>query len=77
MTENIMPIRYAVAATASCHAANRLSNKQLAAQSLRLRLKATRLLRQRLSCGGQAEDLISLASIMLLAQLDVSLPEHA
>jgi hypothetical protein len=74
MAEQMLPIRFAVAATASCHAANRLSSDHLRRQSLRLRVKATELLRQRLSGGSQAADLVSLASIMLLAQLDVSMP---
>lgn len=71
MTESMQPIRYAVAATASCHAANRLCNERLALQGLQLGLKASRLLRE--SLHNQAADSVSLASIMLLAQLDVSL----
>jgi len=71
MAEQIPSVRYAIAASASCHLANRLGNDVLKRQSLQFRVKATELLRQRLRSEGQAPELGSLASMLLLAQLDV------
>ena len=66
----IAPLRYAVAASAACHWAARIQDAELERQSLRLRLEATKALRQRLK-SKHSTDYGSLASMMMLAQLDV------
>lgn len=71
MTQNVPSVRCAVAATASCHLANRLRDNDLKTQSLQLRLKATELLRHQLINDSEGPDLDGLACMMLLAQLDV------
>lgn len=71
MTQNIPSVRCAVAASASCHLANRLQNNALKTQSLQLRLNATELLRHQLKNDSEDPDLGDLACMMLLAQLDV------
>ncbi|KIV82574.1 hypothetical protein PV11_04675 [Exophiala sideris] len=71
MARSIPSVRCAVAASAACHLANRLEDDQLKRQSLHLRLKATELLRAKLKSEGDLPDLACLASMLLLAQLDV------
>ena len=71
MANNVPCIRYAVAATASCHIGNRLQDKSLNIQSLHLRLNATEALRRQLRDDVEKTDISSLACMVLLAQLDV------
>ena len=71
MAKNVHYIRYAVAATASCHLGNRLEDKVMKMQSLHLRLEATQALRQQLGNGAQERDVSLIACMVLLAQLDV------
>lgn len=68
------PIRYALAASAACHTAARTSDVALDQKSLRLRVHATHVLREQLRDPGLAADQNTLASILMLAQLDVSHP---
>jgi hypothetical protein len=71
MAKNIPCIRYAVAATASCHIGNKLEDKTLKMQSLQLRLEATQALRQQLTNDAEQPDISLIACMILLAQLDV------
>ena len=71
MANSVPCVRYAVAATASCHIGNKLQNNALRVQSLRLRLTATKALRQQLQNPGEVVDISDLACMVLLAQLDV------
>lgn len=71
MAKNVPCIRYAVAATASCHMGNRLQNKRFKIQSLQLRLEATQALRQQLINDAEQTDISLIACMILLAQLDV------
>lgn len=71
MAKNVPCIRYAVAATASCHMGNKLQDKRLRMQSLHLRLEATQALRQQLRNDAQETDISLIACMILLAQLDV------
>ena len=71
MVKNVPCIRYAVGATASCHIANRLQDKNLKMQSLYLRLQATEALRQQLRNDIEETGISSIACMVLLAQLDV------
>lgn len=71
MTRVIPSIRYAAAATAAGHLANRLQNEKLHRRRLHLRLKATELLRAELQDGSDLPDLARLLCMLLLAQLDV------
>lgn len=68
----IPPIRFALAGSASCHIAARTSDEALERKSLRLRVHATYLLREMLQVPGGVSDQNVLASILMLAQLDVS-----
>lgn len=71
MARNVPCIRYAVAATASCHIGNKLQDQGLRMQSLYLRMEATRALRQQLRDDAQETDISLIACMILLAQLDV------
>ena len=71
MANSVRSVRYAVAATASCHIGNKLQNNGLKVHSLRLRLAATKALRQQLQNPNEAIDISNLACMVLLAQLDV------
>lgn len=71
MARNVPCIRYAVAATASCHIGNKLQDKRLRMQSLHLRLEATQALRQQLRDDARETDVSLIACMILLAQLDV------
>lgn len=71
MAKNVPCIRYAVAATASCHIGNKLQDRRLRMQSLHLRLEATQALRQQLRKAAQQTDISLIACMILLAQLDV------
>ncbi|QGA16161.1 hypothetical protein EYB26_003828 [Talaromyces marneffei] len=71
MAKNVPCIRYAVAATASCHMGNRLQNKRFKIQSLQLRLEATQALRQQLINDAEQTDISLIACMILLAQLDL------
>lgn len=73
LVDSVPSIRYAIAASASCHIAARTSDKKLEQKSLSLRVHATHLLRERLRDPGQSTDQTTLASILMLAQLDVSI----
>lgn len=72
LISTIPPIRYALAGSASCHIAARTSDEALERKSLRLRVHATYLLREMLQTPGGVSDQNVLASILMLAQLDVS-----
>jgi hypothetical protein len=74
MAQKIPSVRWAVAALALSHMANRLEDESLKNQSLYFRIKATQLLRQRLGTGQKRPDLGSLACMSLLAQLSVGDP---
>lgn len=71
MVDHISSVRYVVAASACCHLANRFGDETLERRSLQLRLQATKQLRERLASVEQKEDLGSLATMLLLAQIDV------
>lgn len=71
LIDSVPPIRYAIAASASCHLAARTSDKVLEQKSLHLRVRATHSLRQILQDPGVATEQTILASILMLAQLDV------
>lgn len=73
LISSVPPIRYAIAASASCHLAARASDVALERKSLYLRVRATHLLREMLKDPGTATEQTILASILMLAQLDVSL----
>lgn len=72
LIDTVPPIRYAIAASASCHLAARTSDKDLEKKSLYLRVHATHLLREMLRDPCPATDQSILASMLMLAQLDVS-----
>jgi hypothetical protein len=71
LTDRVLPLRYAVAASAACHLASRFQNDALKAKSLEWQLKAMELLRQRLRSRASPADLGTLMSILILAQTDV------
>ncbi|KAJ4123049.1 hypothetical protein NW768_010041 [Fusarium equiseti] len=71
LISNISPIRFALAGSASCHIAARTSDEALERKSLRLRVHATYLLREMLQTPGGISDQSILASILMLAQLDM------
>ncbi|KAG5665463.1 hypothetical protein KAF25_009588 [Fusarium avenaceum] len=72
LVNTVPPIRFALAGSASCHIAARNSDEALERKSLRLRVHATHLLREMLQKTITATDQVILASILMLAQLDVS-----
>lgn len=71
LIDSVPPIRFALAGSASCHIAAKTSDELLEQKSLRLRLHATHLLREMLQKPNTATDHTILASILMLAQLDV------
>ncbi|RGP81286.1 transcription factor [Fusarium longipes] len=71
LIDSVPPIRFALAGAASCHIAARTSDKELEQKSLRLRVHATHLLREMLQSPATATDQTVLASILMLAQLDM------
>ncbi|KAI9150787.1 Beauvericin cluster-specific repressor BEA4 [Paramyrothecium foliicola] len=71
LVDNVPPVRYAIAASASCHLAARTLDEALERKSLQLRVRATHLLRQKLRDQSEAPDQSILASILMLAQLDM------
>jgi hypothetical protein len=72
LINSVPPIRFAIAASASCHMAARNSDEELERKSLYLRVRATHFLRERLNDSSIATDQATLASILMLAQVDVS-----
>ncbi|EEU37233.1 uncharacterized protein NECHADRAFT_37047 [Fusarium vanettenii 77-13-4] len=71
LIDTVPPIRYAIAASASCHLAARTSDKDLEKKSLYLRVHATHLLGEMLRDPCSATDQSILASMLMLAQLDM------
>ncbi|RGP66123.1 transcription factor [Fusarium sporotrichioides] len=71
LIDGVPPIRFALAGSASCHIAATTSDELLEQKSLRLRLHATHLLREMLQSPNTASDQTILASILMLAQLDM------
>ncbi|UZP35164.1 hypothetical protein NXS19_002980 [Fusarium pseudograminearum] len=71
LVDSVPPIRFALAGSASCHIAAKTSDELLERKSLRLRLHATHLLREMLQTPNVATDQTILASILMLAQLDM------
>ncbi|CAG1997739.1 unnamed protein product [Fusarium graminearum] len=71
LIDSVPPIRFALAGSASCHIAAKTSDELLEQKSLRLRLHATHLLREMLQKPNTATDHTILASILMLAQLDM------
>lgn len=71
LTREVLPLRYAVAASAACHLAARRRDDGLETQSRELRLEAVRLLRSRLERKELSTDFGTLASMIMMAQLDV------
>lgn len=71
LTRSMPSVRHAVAALAACHLGNRLDDEQLRRQSLRLRIRATGLLREDLKNSSGRPELGRLVCMLLLAQLDV------
>jgi hypothetical protein len=71
LTDRVLPLRYALAASAACHLACRFQNDALQAKSSEWHLKATELLRQRLQSSASPADLGTLMSILMMAQTDV------
>ena len=72
LATSVAAVRFATASSASCHLATRLKDTKLDLQCLRLRTAATNLLRKRLAVCDPSEVPTNLASILVLAQLDVS-----
>lgn len=73
LTDSALPVRYAIAASALCHLSGRLCDHNLEQKSLYLRVRATSLLRVGLGDPGLYTNLETLASILMLTQLDVSI----
>ncbi|KAH7310758.1 fungal-specific transcription factor domain-containing protein [Stachybotrys elegans] len=71
LMNTVPPIRYAIAASTLCHVASRSSQPNLDQRSLQLRVQATHMLRQRLSYPGAAMDESIIATILMLAQVDM------
>jgi hypothetical protein len=71
MARTVLPLRYTIAASASCHLATRFRDDALETQSRELRLKAVELLRERLGSELLSTDFGTLASMLMMAQLDV------
>ncbi|KIW14562.1 hypothetical protein PV08_07346 [Exophiala spinifera] len=71
LTREVLPLRYAVAASAACHLAARRRDDVLETQSRELRLKAVSLLRSRLGDKKLSTDFGTLASIVMMVQLDL------
>lgn len=71
LVNSVAPVRYAIAASAACHTAARTSDRALEQKSLSLRVQATQFLSERLRDPNLATDQTTLASILMLAQLDV------
>ncbi|CAH0057821.1 unnamed protein product [Clonostachys solani] len=71
LIDSVPPIRFALAASASCHMAARNSDEALERKSLYLRVRATNFLRERLKDLSIATDQATLASILMLAQVDM------
>ncbi|KAF5679433.1 transcription factor [Fusarium heterosporum] len=71
LINTIPPIRFALAGSASCHVAARNSDEALEQKSLRLRVHATHLLREMLQNPNTVTDQAILASVLMLAQLDM------
>lgn len=72
LSTSVAPLRFAIASSAACHLAVRLNDRDLESRGLHLRIEATNLLRKRLGNLDPAQAAGSLASILMLAQLDVS-----
>ncbi|KAH8653891.1 fungal-specific transcription factor domain-containing protein [Xylariales sp. PMI_506] len=72
----IPPLRYAVAASAACHLGARVGQRELELKSLSLRLSATELLGQRLHDTSLCSNSDTLATMLMLAQLDVCTSMH-
>lgn len=71
LSTEVAPIRFSMAASASCHLATILKDPKLELQFLSLRGRATKLLRQRLEIFDPGEARKDLAAILALTQLDV------
>lgn len=71
LVDSVLPIRFALAGSASCHIAARTSDEALERKSLQLRVHATRLMREIIQSPRKIPDQTILASILMLAQLDV------
>ncbi|KAF4955910.1 hypothetical protein FSARC_11725 [Fusarium sarcochroum] len=71
LIDTVPSIRFAIAGAASCHIAARTSDEALEQKSLRLRVHATHLLRGMLQNPSAVSDQTILASILMLAQLDM------
>jgi hypothetical protein len=71
LTSRVLPLRYAVAASAASHLASRFGNEALKDKSLELQLKAMVLMRQRLESSTLAGNFGTLLSILMMAQMDV------
>ncbi|VUC35040.1 unnamed protein product [Clonostachys rosea] len=71
LMNSVPPVRFAIAASASCHMAARKSDEALGRQSLYLRVRATHFLRERLENPTIATNQATLASILMLAQVDM------
>lgn len=72
LARTVAPVRFAIASSASCHLANIENNPALELQSLRLRGRAISLMYSRLRNDESHERRGTLASMLVLAQLDVS-----
>ncbi|KAG9255100.1 fungal-specific transcription factor domain-containing protein [Emericellopsis atlantica] len=71
LVDTVPPIRYAIAASSASHIAARTLDAVLDQKSLSLRVRATHLLRERLNDPVLPTDEATLASIVMLAQLDM------
>lgn len=71
VADTVPSIRYAIAALAASHLGARVGNPDLERRSLTLRLRATELLRSSLQDPSIFTRLETLASTLMLAQLDV------
>jgi hypothetical protein len=74
LTDRVLPLRYAVAASAACHLACRFRNEALKAKGREWQLKAMELMRQRLESKAMTADFGTLLSILTMAQMDVRNP---
>ncbi|EXJ80552.1 hypothetical protein A1O1_08698 [Capronia coronata CBS 617.96] len=71
LTNTVLPLRYVVAASASLHLASRLCDEPLRNRSRELQLKASVLLRQRLTSKTFSMDHGTVLTMLMMAQLDM------
>lgn len=71
LTTRVLPLRYAVAASAASHLASRFHNDALKATSREWQLKSLELMRHRLESKALTAGFGTLMSILMMTQMDV------